>query len=127
MAKARIAVIGSGLMGHGIAQVFALAGHDVTITDSHKPNLDTVKQRIATNLRDLGDDLVGQLLELLLDAEALELLGRGDLLDELLHRDVRQDVLVFEVDEVAGHAQDRLVADQEVQVGRASLRGGPEQ
>ncbi len=42
-AKARIAVIGSGLMGHGIAQVFALAGHDVAITDSHKPNLDTVK------------------------------------------------------------------------------------
>ena len=32
-AKARIAVIGAGLMGHGIAQVFALAGHDVTITD----------------------------------------------------------------------------------------------
>src|SRR3954469_19206132 len=55
-AKARIAVIGSGLMGHGIAQGFALAGHDVAITDSHKPNLATVKQRIATNLRDLGDD-----------------------------------------------------------------------
>src|SRR5712671_2096877 len=55
-AKARIAVIGSGLMGHGIAQVFALAGHDVAITDSHQPNLDTVKRRIATNLRDLGDD-----------------------------------------------------------------------
>jgi 3-hydroxybutyryl-CoA dehydrogenase len=54
--KARIAVIGAGLMGHGIAQVFALAGHDVTITDSHKPNLDTAKQRIAANLRDLGDD-----------------------------------------------------------------------
>src|SRR6185295_17700746 len=55
-AKARIAVIGSGLMGHGIAQVFALAGYDVTITDSDRPNLDTVKQRIAANLRDLGDD-----------------------------------------------------------------------
>ena len=26
--KARIAVVGAGLMGHGIAQVFALAGHD---------------------------------------------------------------------------------------------------
>ena len=36
MAKARIAVIGAGLMGHGIAQVFALAGHDVTIYDSCK-------------------------------------------------------------------------------------------
>jgi 3-hydroxybutyryl-CoA dehydrogenase len=54
--KAKIAVVGAGLMGHGIAQVFALAGHDVTITDSHAPNLDTVKQRIATNLRDLDDD-----------------------------------------------------------------------
>jgi 3-hydroxybutyryl-CoA dehydrogenase len=56
MAKAKIAVVGAGLMGHGIAQVFALAGHDVTITDSHKPSLDTAKQRISSNLRDLGDD-----------------------------------------------------------------------
>lgn len=54
--KARIAVIGAGLMGHGIAQVFALAGHDVTITDSFTANLDTVKQRISANLTDLGDD-----------------------------------------------------------------------
>ena len=56
MAKARIAVIGAGLMGHGIAQVFALAGHDVTIYDSVQGNLDTVKARILTNLKDLGDD-----------------------------------------------------------------------
>ena len=54
--KARIAVIGAGLMGHGIAQVFALAGHDVTITDSFSANLDTVKARISANLADLGDD-----------------------------------------------------------------------
>ena len=56
MRKARIAVIGAGLMGHGIAQVFALAGHDVAITDSFAANLDTAKSRIASNLRDLGDD-----------------------------------------------------------------------
>jgi 3-hydroxybutyryl-CoA dehydrogenase len=55
-AKARIAVIGAGLMGHGIAQVFALAGHDVAITDSFTSNLDNVKERISANLRDLGDD-----------------------------------------------------------------------
>ncbi len=54
--KARITVIGAGLMGHGIAQVFALAGHDVTITDSFTQNLDTATARIAANLRDLGDD-----------------------------------------------------------------------
>jgi 3-hydroxybutyryl-CoA dehydrogenase len=56
MAKARIAVLGAGLMGHGIAQVFALAGHDVTITDAAAASLDSVKSRIAANLKDLGDD-----------------------------------------------------------------------
>jgi 3-hydroxybutyryl-CoA dehydrogenase len=54
--KAKIAVIGAGLMGHGIAQVFALAGHEVKITDSVLGNLDSVVARIAANLRDLGDD-----------------------------------------------------------------------
>jgi 3-hydroxybutyryl-CoA dehydrogenase len=52
----KIAVIGAGLMGHGIAQVFALAGHDVAITDAVAQNLEIVKSRIAANLRDLGDD-----------------------------------------------------------------------
>ena len=56
MAKARIAVIGAGLMGHGIAQVFALAGHEVTIYDSVQATLDSAKARILTNLKDLGDD-----------------------------------------------------------------------
>jgi 3-hydroxybutyryl-CoA dehydrogenase len=56
MAKARIAVIGAGLMGHGIAQVFALAGHDVAIYDAVAANLDTVKPRILANLRELGDE-----------------------------------------------------------------------
>jgi 3-hydroxybutyryl-CoA dehydrogenase len=54
--KARIAVIGAGLMGHGIAQVFALAGHDVAIFDSVQASLDSAKARILTNLKDLGDD-----------------------------------------------------------------------
>ena len=57
MAKARIAVIGAGLMGHGIAQVFALSGHDVSIHDSVAANLDSVKPRILANLRGLGDDV----------------------------------------------------------------------
>src|SRR6516165_8165041 len=56
MSKAKIAVIGAGLMGHGIAQVFALAGHEVTVSDTVMKNLDTLATRIATNLRDLGED-----------------------------------------------------------------------
>ena len=54
--KARIAVIGAGLMGHGIAQVFALAGHEVRIHDTVMANLDTVTSRILANLRELGED-----------------------------------------------------------------------
>ncbi len=54
--KPRIAVVGAGLMGHGIAQVFAVAGHDVTITDAAKQSLDSAKSRILANLKDLGDD-----------------------------------------------------------------------
>jgi 3-hydroxybutyryl-CoA dehydrogenase len=56
MSKPRIAVIGAGLMGHGIAQVFALAGHDVALTDAHAPTLASAKVRMPANLRDLGDD-----------------------------------------------------------------------
>ena len=55
MAKIRIAVIGAGLMGHGIAQVFALAGHEVTITDTVMASLGNVHERIAANLRELGE------------------------------------------------------------------------
>ena len=56
MGKARIAILGAGLMGHGIAQVFALAGHDVTIYDPSAAALDTVRARIAKNLADLDED-----------------------------------------------------------------------
>ena len=53
-ATSRIAVIGAGLMGHGIAQVFACAGHPVTITDASPPARASVPDRIRANLRDLG-------------------------------------------------------------------------
>jgi 3-hydroxybutyryl-CoA dehydrogenase len=56
VSKVRIAVIGAGLMGHGIAQVFALNGHAVTIYDASAATLATAKSRILTNLTDLGDD-----------------------------------------------------------------------
>jgi 3-hydroxybutyryl-CoA dehydrogenase len=52
----RIAVIGAGLMGHGIAQVFALAGHEVSIYDADAAQLDSARSRIAANLANLGDD-----------------------------------------------------------------------
>jgi 3-hydroxybutyryl-CoA dehydrogenase len=56
-APLKIAVIGAGLMGHGIAQVFAVAGHDVAVTDSHEPVLATVRDRIRANLQVLAQDM----------------------------------------------------------------------
>ncbi|MCX7173885.1 MAG: 3-hydroxyacyl-CoA dehydrogenase family protein [Proteobacteria bacterium] len=54
--KAKIGIIGAGLMGHGIAQVFTLAGHAVRITDVSKEALASVLTRIRKNLTDLGLD-----------------------------------------------------------------------
>jgi 3-hydroxybutyryl-CoA dehydrogenase len=52
--QARIAVIGAGLMGHGIAQVFARAGHEVRVYDTSAAMLATLHERIRRNLIDLG-------------------------------------------------------------------------
>ena len=52
--KPHIGVIGAGLMGHGIAQVFAAHGHEVTVYDPNEASLGTLRERIQTNLRDLG-------------------------------------------------------------------------
>ena len=52
----RAAVIGGGLMGHGIAQVLALAGLDVAVHDPMPEALQSVPERIAANLRALGID-----------------------------------------------------------------------
>ena len=45
-----IAVIGAGLMGHGIAQVFACSGHPVWLVDTDKGILKQAKEQVAKNL-----------------------------------------------------------------------------
>lgn len=47
----RIAVIGAGLMGHGIAQEFALAGYDVRLHDVSDEKLDHALDRIDANVQ----------------------------------------------------------------------------
>ena len=49
-----IAMIGAGLMGHGIAQVFAMAGHSVRLTDADQRALDDAPRRISASLLELG-------------------------------------------------------------------------
>lgn len=52
----RVAVIGAGLMGHGIALTFAKAGHSVVVTDPVPEALASVPDRIAESMRLLGAD-----------------------------------------------------------------------
>jgi len=50
-----IAVVGAGLMGHGIAQEFALAGYEVRLHSRREESLQTALKKIQANL----DQLVG--------------------------------------------------------------------
>jgi 3-hydroxybutyryl-CoA dehydrogenase len=72
-----IAVVGAGLMGHGIAQVFAAAGHDVAIYDASAAALAGVVERIRGNLRDLQQDVIS----------ADRVIPHGDLASAVRHAD----------------------------------------
>jgi 3-hydroxybutyryl-CoA dehydrogenase len=56
MTPQRIAILGGGLMGHGIAQVFACAGHRVLITDPSVEIRNRIADRIGENIDELGSD-----------------------------------------------------------------------
>ena len=68
MSVRRVAVIGAGTMGHGIAQLLALAGLDVWLTDADPAVLEAAPARIARNLASsvangfTGEDLAGAAL-----------------------------------------------------------------
>jgi 3-hydroxybutyryl-CoA dehydrogenase len=49
----KITVLGAGLMGHGIAQVFAGFGHSVVVSDPDPDTLAKVSKRIVANLREM--------------------------------------------------------------------------
>jgi 3-hydroxybutyryl-CoA dehydrogenase len=54
-----VAVIGAGLMGHGIAQVFASHGHSVRLFDTNTAILAKVPEQIRANLVQLAEHGIG--------------------------------------------------------------------
>ncbi len=50
-----VAVLGAGTMGHGIAQVAAMAGHDVRLRDVERDLVDAGRERIAWSLEKLAE------------------------------------------------------------------------
>ena len=55
MSKLKVAVLGAGTMGNGIAQVFAQNGHEVTLRDIGQPFLDRAMKSIEKSLGKLAD------------------------------------------------------------------------
>jgi 3-hydroxybutyryl-CoA dehydrogenase len=53
---AEVAVVGAGLMGHALALVFALGGHQVRLTDNNPTNLERAPGLMATALATLTEN-----------------------------------------------------------------------
>ena len=75
-------VIGAGLMGHGIGQVFARAGNAVVITDPNREVLDVALDRVRRNLEDEGVDPARVLCNMSTDADLASAVAGADLVIE---------------------------------------------
>ena len=85
----RIAVIGAGTMGHGIAQVAAVAGYETMLTDASMPALNTAIRRISENLN-------GAVQRGKLTAQQAHDAGNHLVIEPEIDRAVRQADLVIE-------------------------------
>lgn len=93
MAIQKVFVLGAGLMGHGIAQVSAAAGKDVTLADREIALAEAGKKRIAGNLerqvakqklaREAADEILGRIAT----AAGVEAVGGHDLVVEAIFED----------------------------------------
>ncbi len=90
----KIGIIGSGVMGSGIAQVAAMAGCEVRIYDADNHALERGRQLIAKNLLRslekgrLTKDEAADILNRLKPAERLSSLGNSDLIIEAVIEDL---------------------------------------
>jgi 3-hydroxybutyryl-CoA dehydrogenase len=85
----RIAVIGAGTMGHGIAQVAAMAGYEARLTDANADALAVACDRIQSNLA--GAVARGKMTQAQLEAATATLMPLAD-----LHTAMRDADLVIE-------------------------------
>jgi 3-hydroxybutyryl-CoA dehydrogenase len=85
----RIAVVGAGLMGHGIAQEFALAGLDVGLHDRSDELLQAAMASIRANLERLGADSIDAALKRIHPGVRLdEAVSDADLVIEAIFEDL---------------------------------------
>lgn len=99
----RIAVIGAGVMGHGIAQEFALAGYEVCLHARTEASLQTALANIQTNLTrliDLGAVTPGQAAtvpsKILPQLSLAEAVAQADVVIESVYEDAALKRRIFQ-------------------------------
>lgn len=98
----RIAVIGAGVMGHGIAQVFSQAGYQVVMQDKSRSLLEKAEERIRMNLRVLAEggledgDRIEEIASRITSTMDLrEAVAEADFVAESVYEDLRVKNEVF--------------------------------
>ena len=109
MAIKKVGVVGAGDMGHGIAELFAVNGFDVTLTDKFPQALEKAKTRIAASLdkmvergRITRDQADATLARLVYSGETGEAVSQADLVVEAVPESLELKRAVFK--EVSEHA-----------------------
>src|SRR5580704_785970 len=103
------AIIGAGLMGHGIAQVFATAGYCVRITDADDRVLGEVPGRISASLVELGVEEAPVLARIKLTPSLAETLDGCDVVIEAVSEKLELKRALFrQISEIA--SSDALLA-----------------
>src|SRR5918994_2607733 len=49
-----VAVVGNGIIGHGVAQIFAMAGRDVRMIGRSEPSLSAALRKIESSLKEFA-------------------------------------------------------------------------
>ena len=77
----RIAILGGGLMGAGIAQIFVGAGHPVAVFEPNEEVRNSLRDRTIANLEMIGGD-VGAVDRITVTADMAEAVGGADFVTE---------------------------------------------
>ena len=91
-----VTVVGAGTMGHGIAQVFATAGYDVTLVDIAPEPLENALENIEESLERLGEDVNGVLSRINTTTDRATGLDGSDVMVEAVPEDIELKEDVFE-------------------------------
>jgi len=97
-----VAVIGNGIIGHGIAQVFAAAGTKVAMIGRSASSLDAAREKIRASLKDfvahglLSDDAVDVALQRITTSTRLEDASSAELVIEAVTEDLPLKLGIFE-------------------------------